>query len=46
MHNFLYQTVRLISIYILFAEIIKTFWFKDGTDIQVLVYFESKDFYS
>ena len=32
MYNFLYQTFLIFTIYILFAQIIETFWSKDVTD--------------
>ena len=42
MDNFLYETVRIFSIYILFAKIIKTFSSSDVTDIRALAHSEFK----
>ena len=42
MYNFLYQTVLIFPIYILFTKIIEIFWCRDVTDTCELAHFEPK----
>ena len=42
MYDFLRQTVLKFPIYILFTNIIETFWSRDVTNIWVLAHFELK----
>ena len=42
MYIFLYQTILIFPIYILFTKIIETFWSRNVTDIWALAHFQSK----
>ena len=42
MHNFLSQNILTFPMYILFTKIIKTFWFRNVTDVFVLAYLGQK----